>query len=616
MATSDPWAGLADFSAGAPPRSADQTASLPSMATWQLLRRKDDGAMFMHDPQTGNMIAYPGGADAPVTPKEQPSTVTDVAKSAGSGLERGVTGLAGAIPTASEAMRKLADKYLFDPVLGKMPEGAPKPPNVADYAGIQALDKMVPGANYQPQTTAGKYAQTAGEFVPGALLAPGGLATRAANAVRAGVIPGVTSEAAGQAAQGTPYEGPARVAGAVAGGAVGPALINAPGRLISPNPMPAERAGLVNTMENEGVPLTAGQKTGNARLQYAESTLSAIPGAGGKAAAIERTQGIKYTQAALKRAGIDETSLRQAGVNDVPSPLLATPDVLQAGKKMLGKQFENLSARNTLTMDPRFGQDIRQAASEYGRLVNPSQQAPGVNDIASDLLTRAVTGATIPGDEYQAFRSRLGKTADRLSDQQQAQAYRGFQGALDNAMERSVKPEDAGAWADLRNKYANIKVIEGAANKPGEGTALGYLSPARLRTAVANARDAGYALGKGDLAPLARAGVGTMTPLPQSGTQPRSYFQHLPELIGGAAGYGLHGTPGAMEGALMAAAAPPLAGRTIMSKPVQAYLSNQVAPRVGLISQIDPRALELTRGTNLLQSLFNQPGQVDQQSSR
>jgi len=75
--------------------------------------------------------------------------------------------------------------------------------------------RAIPGLAEPPQTTAGQYSRTAAEFVPGAILTPG---NPLANALRYGVGPGIASEAAGQVTAGTPMEGPARMAAALAGG--------------------------------------------------------------------------------------------------------------------------------------------------------------------------------------------------------------------------------------------------------------------------------------------------------------------------------------------------------------------------------------------------------------
>ncbi len=81
------------------------------------------------------------------------------------------------------------------------------------------LSILTSGAtDYQPQTTAGEYARTIGEFLPGAMTLGGG---GVANALRYGVVPAVASEGAGQLTEDTALEPYARVAGALVGGAIG-----------------------------------------------------------------------------------------------------------------------------------------------------------------------------------------------------------------------------------------------------------------------------------------------------------------------------------------------------------------------------------------------------------
>jgi hypothetical protein len=87
-----------------------------------------------------------------------------------------------------------------------------RPPTSAD---IHAATSEVIGPGYEPQTTGGQYAKTVGEFLPGSLTGPGGLARKA---ITFGLIPGVTSETAGQATEGTDLEPWARAAGGLLGG--------------------------------------------------------------------------------------------------------------------------------------------------------------------------------------------------------------------------------------------------------------------------------------------------------------------------------------------------------------------------------------------------------------
>ena len=82
-------------------------------------------------------------------------------------------------------------------------------------AQLQSAAESITGPFYQPKTVVGDFAQTAGEFLPGALLMPAGGLAR--SALRYGVLPALSSEIAGQLTKGTVAEPWARAAGAILG---------------------------------------------------------------------------------------------------------------------------------------------------------------------------------------------------------------------------------------------------------------------------------------------------------------------------------------------------------------------------------------------------------------
>ncbi len=154
-------------------------------------------------------------------------TAADVAKSGGIGVVKGGIGIAGFPADVAKALGNARDKYLTNPIakaIGAepLPEGGADP---ADYIGSHAIqsaiEKNVTGEFYKPQTTAGKYAETVGEFVPAALAGPGGIVRKLAIGA---AVPGIASEAAGQATAGTPAEPYARAGAAIAAGAGAAAL--------------------------------------------------------------------------------------------------------------------------------------------------------------------------------------------------------------------------------------------------------------------------------------------------------------------------------------------------------------------------------------------------------
>lgn len=480
----------------------------------------------------------------------------DIAKSAGVGVAKGAIGVAGLIDDMSEAGARGLDRatrYVTEKIGAEVPAARPDQTPKFGSQAIQSGIEGVTGEFYKPKTVAGEYAQTAGEFAPGAI-GGGGLAARLARVA----VPAVASETGGQLTKGTDAEPYARVAGALAG----PSLVAGARRAVTPLPISPERQRLVDVLQREGVTsLTAGQRTGNKTLQYAESILGDAPGSGSRASAIQQQGQREFTEAAMRRAG--------AG----PS---AAPEVLANNSTRLGREFSDLSARNTLTFDMQFAQDAGRAIRNYER-VPPSQQRAMVENYVNDIADHISRGG-MPGAYYQEMRSRLSRQANGLrnSDPTLSDALRDLRNALDDAMNRSISPADRDAWQAARREYGAQKVLEKSASRAGEATAEGQIVPANLRNTVSAENRGAYARGQGDFSELARSGAGLMAPLPNSGTGQRVAINTIATMLGGGAGGAFTGGLGAMAGAAAGAATPALAGRALMSRPVQNYLSNQL----------------------------------------
>lgn len=477
---------------------------------------------------------------------DQPSVAADVAKSLGIGTVKGgisILGGAGDLrnllskgleagaeklgidPENVAALKSFASKAADYTATGKMLKNAPT------SADIQSAVESRTGEFYKPQTTAGEYAETVGEFLPAAAAGPGRLIPRIAS----GVFAGLGSEGAGQLAEGTKAEPYARVVGAVAGGLTPMALA----RTATPLPASPARQRLVDILTDEGVTsLTAGQRTGNKSLQYLEDFLGNAPGAGQGANRIRQEGQEQFTRAAMRRAG--------HGLDD------AAPETLAANQTRLSQQFRDLSARNDLVPDNQFVTDIVTAARNYRR-VPDSQQRAMVQGYIDDIVGH-VNAGQMPGSHYQEMRSRLSKQANSLrqSDPTLSEALRDMRNALDNAMGRSISPADREAWQTARREYAAQKTIEKTASRAGEVTAEGQLVPANLRNAVSAENRGAYARGEGEFSELARAGSGVMAPLPNSGTAQRLGWTDVLRLPLSAT-----------------------VGRGLMSRPAQAYLGNQ-----------------------------------------
>lgn len=165
-----------------------------------------------------------------------PGIAEDVAKSAGIGAVKGSLATVGAagdvrellshgVDYAAEKLGIPADKisqfkdaiYEGAQMVGKV---RPEARILADAPTSADLQKRVEGAIgaefYKPRTKAGEYAQTAGEFLPGAIGGEASLLSRGARVL----IPAAASETAGQATKGTKYEPVARFLAALGGAGV------------------------------------------------------------------------------------------------------------------------------------------------------------------------------------------------------------------------------------------------------------------------------------------------------------------------------------------------------------------------------------------------------------
>jgi len=174
--------------------------------------------------------------DDVTAPRDALQTATGWGKAAVSGLDKGVAGLAGlpadlalgSVWLLNWASSK-AQGRSFEEVEAENDRKAIISRDTIRPWGAQAITAASP-LQHKPETTTEKYIDTAMSFVPGAV-APGVAAGRLANigrdVVRMGIAPGVVSEAAGQATEGTAMEPWARGLTALGTGAVG-AWVNAP----------------------------------------------------------------------------------------------------------------------------------------------------------------------------------------------------------------------------------------------------------------------------------------------------------------------------------------------------------------------------------------------------
>ena len=153
------------------------------------------------------------------------SVLGDMAKSAMSGLRSGTESLVGMFGDANRMTGDIAGWAAGK--VGASPETQQTIRTGAQWASpfpqapttdqLRGITNDAVGEAYQPQTTAGEYARTVGEFAPAAMAGPGSIGRKA----MIGGLSALGSETAGQLTEGTAAEPFARAGGALVGGIAG-----------------------------------------------------------------------------------------------------------------------------------------------------------------------------------------------------------------------------------------------------------------------------------------------------------------------------------------------------------------------------------------------------------
>src|SRR5262245_39692528 len=380
-----------------------------------------------------------GELNKPPAKPEGPVSLEGLYKSLDIGTAKGIAGLAALPRTVSDLAT--AGIQAGQRALGYEPSEGPSAASqgLPSYEDILGRIKNNPrlsygGQFYEPQNMWERGAERAGTLAPGALL-PGGLIARALT-VAAPTIAGQTVEELG----GGPL---AQTAAEMAS----PFGVAAARRAVTPFTIGPGRQQAIQTLQAEGVQPTAGQQVGNRTLQYAESVLGDSPGAGARASRATEAQSRAFTQAALRRMGV-QGEPTVANVNRTVSDM--------------ENEFRRLSQQG-VTYDNQLMNDLTAAQARYQRKL-PSQQREIVQNYVNDITDAA---PNIPGNTYQVTRSDLSRQAHaaRNTDPAFSDALRGIRNALDAAAERSLPQDLRGQWANLRQRWGNFRTLENALSR-------------------------------------------------------------------------------------------------------------------------------------------------------
>lgn len=310
-----------------------------------------------------------------------------------------------------------------------------------------------------------------------------------------------------------------------AAGAGGQAITSTLGNIgsrLAPDLNSAKAKG-IQVLKDAGVPLHLSQVTDSKLAKAVGSAASYLPFSGASAA--REAQQTAFNRALSNTIGQD-------------SPKLSEPVIAKA-KADIGKQYDDLFARNTVNIDGPAAASLTSIANQASKDL-PAANARVLHNQVDKFIDAAVkNNGMIPGKTYQNIRKSLQQIE---GDQTHGYLVRQLRNEMENVAGRSFAPGDAQALADLNAKYNNLKVIQKALGRVG-GSA-DDVDPSKLWSLVN---------GKYGSTPrmraLAKAGQNVLKdPIPDSGTAMRNVIYGslglggaalhpagIPTIVGGAA---------------------------------------------------------------------------------
>lgn len=253
----------------------------------------------------------------------------------------------------------------------------------------------------------------------------------------------------------------ANTAMGAAGGALGEGLaagIGAASRASSK--VTPEILALAQRAKALGIPLRAEQVAGSRPLAGVSAALDAVPFSGRDAS--RNTQRLAFNRAVSNTFGENSTNVATA---------------VEKAQARLGSAYDSVLSQNGVKADNALLNDLNSAMQTARKELSDAQFGV-INRQVDDILSKVGSNNEIDGQAAYNIKKvldRLGKS----SDTSLAYHAREVRDSMMQALDRSLPPDVAKAFAKTREEYSNLIAVRKLVKAGAEGD----VSPARLATA-------------------------------------------------------------------------------------------------------------------------------------
>lgn len=284
--------------------------------------------------------------------------------------------------------------------------------------------------------------------------------------------------------------------------------LRAPGKMVDDamsGASTSEYQRAVGLLDDAGVPLSSGQRSGANWLKATENTLADVPWGGKPLQTLQEGQRRAYQRALLQRVGLDDGSD------------MITRETLEKAADNLSDQYAKaLGGKRVSIADDAFISDLAELEAAHTSFVDTPMKGR-IKSVVDQFIEKATKEPEVSGEWYQAQRSLFAKRSRGSGEL--AGLYGDLKTVLDDAFRRAAGDAKQGLdaqWAQLSQLKEILKANGGALSSEG------FISPVQL------ARKAAQKPGGSEWKDLTRAAAAVLPDrMGNSGTAQRNMLLGL-----------------------------------------------------------------------------------------
>lgn len=246
-------------------------------------------------------------------------------------------------------------------------------------------------------------------------------------------------------------------------------------------------AQLAKRAEELGIPLKATQVSNSPLLKKFDQISGMLPFSGAQGISDKQTSA--FTRAVARTFGENTDEI--------------TPKVVAAARQRIGQDIENVGKKATIKADAQLHNDLEQVITDAKGTMTDAELRPVAQNI-QNIIDKISNAGTIDGEAYAALTAYKGvlSKAQSNSNPNIRNAANEIRSALDDALTRSISPDQKAALLKARGQYKAVMTIKDLA----EADEHGNVSPLRLMQKVMTSPGGKLRSGElGEIADIGRA---------------------------------------------------------------------------------------------------------------